>query len=337
MLAAAARPTRTIVPALLAVCLAAGCSMKQTSPAQTCDSGGVNLIAFASDRGHHGQYDVYLYDIDGVGYRLLRNLNSSVVSDSSPVLSADNQLVAFVSARGATGSDILLYERDVCGFVNTPGLNTAGDETEPAFSGDISRLAFVRDTMNLGTPHRRIRVIDATGSALALVPMPGLDTLAAFDDWSPAPDQTAGNIVFDSDREGTAHLYRYQRSSRGIDSLLYLRGADGIDIEPAVTPDLHFLCFASNRASGSGGFDLYLFDLNARSPVALPAGVNTAGDERHPAINAAGDVIAYQSRTSASAPWNVRYAFLHASPPAISTISRIDSTASDVQPSLVFP
>jgi Tol biopolymer transport system component len=329
-------PAKAIVPALIVVLLAASCSTKQTSPVQTCDSDGVDLVAFASDRGHHGQYDIYLYDIDGVGYRLLRNLNSSVAGDSSPALSPDNQLIAFVSTRGATGSDIFLYQRSVCGFVNTPGLNTAGDETEPAFSGNISRLAFVRDTTNPGGLHRRIRVLDATGSALALVALPGLDTLAAFDDWSPAPDQTADSLVFDSDREGSPHLYLYRRS-RGIDSLLFVRGADGIDVEPAVTPDLHFLCFASNRSSGLGGFDLYLYDLRTHAQVSLPAGVNTSGDERHPALNASGTVIAYQSQTSVSSPWNVRYVFLGTSPPAISTIGRIDSTASDIQPSIVFP
>ena len=171
----------TLVLLLLA---SAGCSHKQTAPT-TCDNEGTDLVAFSSDRGHHGQYDVYLYDADQVGYRALRNLNSATASDSNPALSSDAQLIAFVSARGTTGTDLYVYERISCSILSTPGLGSAGDETDPTFSGDTGRLAFARDTLG----HRRIRVV--TAKSINFVPLPGLDTLnAPYDDWAPSPDQT---------------------------------------------------------------------------------------------------------------------------------------------------
>jgi Tol biopolymer transport system component len=327
-----APPTRScsLMAAVLSTALAAaGCSTKQTSPAELCDNGGTDLIAFASDRGHHGQYDLYLYDIEGGGYRLLRNLNSATVSDSSPSLSGDGQLIAFVSPRGASGTDILMYARASCSFVGLQGANSTGNETDPAFSGDISRLLFVRDTLG----SRRIRMV--TAGTVSLVPLPGLDTLATFHDWSPAPDRTGDNLVFVSDREASPHLYLYERAARRVDTLLVTRGADGIELDPSVTPDGHYLCFASNRSGGHGGFDIYLYDLTTRQPVPLP-GVNSARDERHPSINSAGTMLAYQSDSSAAGSWSVRFYYVGVSS-APHTIARMDTTANDVEPSVVFP
>jgi Tol biopolymer transport system component len=310
---------------------AAGCSTKQTSPAELCDSGGTDLIAFASDRGHHGQYDLYLYDVEGGGYRLLRNLNSATVSDSSPSLSGDDQLIAFVSPRGTSGTDILMYARASCSFVGLQGVNSAGNETDPAFSADISRLLFVRDTLG----HRRIRMVSA--GTVSIVPLPGLDTPTAFDDWSPAPDRTGDNLVFVSNRGGYPHLYLYQRDSLRVEPLLVTRDTLDVgstDLDPAVTPDGRFVCFASNRSGGHGGFDVYLYDLTSGQPVPLP-GVNSARNERHPSINAAGTLLAYQSDSSAAGSWSVRFYDIGVST-APQTIARMDTTANDVQPSVVF-
>jgi Tol biopolymer transport system component len=318
------------ISALLVLLLAApGCSKKQTSSASLCDNEGTDLIAFSSDRGHQGQYDLYLYDADLGGYRALRNLNSATVSDASPALSSDGQLVAFVSARGGTGDDLYLYERISCSLLSTPGLNTSGDETDPAFTGNTLRLAFVRDTSG----HRRIRL--ATAGLLTFVPLPGLDSLAApYDDWAPSPDRTGDNIAFVSNREGTPHVYLYSRTNQSVDSLTALRAAGGSDLEPALTSDDHYLAFASDRAGGRGGFDIYLFDLTARSFVSL-AGLNSAFDERHPSLSAAAAFVAFQSDSSPARTWVVRY--YERSSKLFGTISRQDTTANDVSPSLRFP
>ena len=230
------------VVALIAGMAAAGCSNQETSPSSLCDNEGDYLIAFASDRASGGQYDIYLFDAESAGFRLLKNLNSVTAADSSPALSRDGQLIAFVRNPGSSGgTDIYMYERISCSYVSIPGLNTSGNETEPAFTGDTRRLAFVRDTLG----HRRIRLID--GSTKTLVPLPGLQEPAAYDDWSPAPDSTGDLIAFVSDREGAPHLYLYDRVSQTVDSLPDLREPGARDLDPTLTPNGLYLCFSSDR------------------------------------------------------------------------------------------
>ncbi len=325
-----ARTRSRTLAALLILLVTPGCSKQTTSPEALCDNEGADLIAFSSDRGHAGSYDIYLFDADLVGFRLLRDLNSQTASDSSPSLSRDGQLIAFVSDRGGPGtSDIYIYERISCSLISTPGLHT-GHETEPAFTGDTRRLAFVRDTLGA----RRIRLVN--GGSLAFEPLPGLDTQAAYDDWSPAPDSTGNRIVLLSDREGEAHLYLYDRSAQKVDSLKDLRVAGARDRDPVLTPDGRYLSFASDRAGGQGGFDIYLVDLTTdpRSFVEL-TNLNTADDERHPRISHSGSYLAFQSLSADTTGWNVRYYSRTGS--LVVRPSQLASAGSDIHPSVRLP
>ena len=320
------------VAALLILLVIPGCSKQTTSPAVLCDNEGADLIAFSSDRGHAGLYDIYLFDADLAGFRLLQDLNSPTASDSSPSLSRDGQLIAFVSDRGGPGtSTIYIYERISCSLISTPGLRT-GHETEPAFTGDTRRLAFVRDTLD----HRRIRLVN--GGSLAFERLPGLDTQAAYEDWSPAPDSTGDRIAFLSDREGEgeAHLYLYDRSTQSVDSLEDLRAAGAHDLDPSLTPDGRYLSFASDRAGGAGGFDIYLVDLTNRGLGAqLPPGLNTAGDERHPRLGHSAAYLAFQSQSPDSTGWNVRYYSRTGS--LLIKPSQLAGSGSDIHPSVRLP
>ena len=312
---------------LLALALPA-CSKKDSTGVSLCDNEGYDLIVFSSDRGHTGQYDLYLFDAVQSGYRLLKDLNHATASDSSPALSADGQLIAFVSARGASGTDLYIYERLSCGFVSTPGLNSPGSETDPTFTGNTRRLAFVRDTLG----HRRIRLVN--GGSITYETLPGLDTLAAFDDWSPAPDQTGDRIAFVSNREGAPHIYLYERAGPSVDSLSALRVPGARDFDPALTPDGHYLCFASDRPGGRGGFDLYLFDLTSQSFVELP-GINTARDERRPSVGRTCAYIAFQSDSSSSPGWDVRYYSRAAK--IVASPGQLAGTGNDLHPSGLLP
>jgi Tol biopolymer transport system component len=310
---------------------AAGCSTQETSPSSLCDNEGDYLIAFASDRATTGDYDIYLFDAESGGFRLLKDLNSSSLADSSPALSRDGQLIAFVRNPGSTGgADIYMYERLSCSFVSIPELNTAGNETEPAFTGDTRRLAFVRDTLG----HRRIRLIN--GGSRAFVALPGLQEPAPYDDWSPAPDSTGDRIVFVSDREGSPHLYLYDRTDQTVDSLPDLRAPGARDLDPTLTPNGLYLCFASDRADGQGGFDIYLAQLDASPPAATaPANLNTSGDERHPRIGHAASYIAYQGQSADSTGWNVHY--YSRTGGVVVSPALLGRTSSDLQPSARLP
>ena len=313
-----------------------GCSKSHTSPSSLCDNEGDDLIAFASDRGHAGLYDIFLYDADLGGFRLLKGLHNPAFSDSNPTLSRDGQLIAFVTNRdGPATSNLYIYERISCSLLPAPGLRT-GHESEPTFSGDTRRLAFVRETGGA----RRIKLVN--GGSLTFEALPGLDTVATFNDWSPAPDTTGDRIAFLSDREGGTHLYLYDRTTQKVDSLNDLRVAGAHVVDPSLTPDAHYLCFASDRAvtGAQGGFDIYLVDLTThpRSFVTL-TDLNSSGDDRYPRLSHSGSYIAFQSLSPDSTGWNVRYYVRDVVQGGghLITPSPLASTGSDINPSVRLP
>jgi len=274
--------------------LATGCSTKSSAPV-TCDNGGSWLLAFASDRRQPaGHYQIWLYDVDAQGFRLLRNLASSSGIDSTPSISSDGQLIAFTRTDSIhpSLSRVLVYDRASCGFAPAGAGIDTGHEKDPAFTGNALRLAFARDTLG----YWRIRMILATG---ALVPLGHLGDPQPYDDWAPSPNSTGSLIAFVSNRitvqypDGSPHVFVYDVAH---DSLLATPGLDtvGTYLDPAITSDGHWLFFASNRTGGLGGFDLWRYDLTTRTLQALPA-ANSDQDDRHPAVRPDGGLIAFQS------------------------------------------
>ena len=316
--------------ALLAGCGGAG----KTTGSGCGDTGGTHLVVFASDRGQSaGQFDLYLYDLDAQGFRLIRNISSPTVPDLHPAISSDGLVIAFQSDRGGAGkSDILLYGRCQQGLLSLPGVNTSDDETEPAFTGDAIKLAFVRATAGA----KRIHLVNGLGDTL--VPLAGLDTVAAFNDYSPSPDQTGSKIAFVSDRNGNPDVFVWDRSARTVLDLPDLI-SPGNDVDPSITPDGHYLCFASDRAGGAGGYDLYLYDLVNKVFVPLPTSpvvVNSAGDERHPAISFSGDVIVFQSNRSGGAGgWDLYNC--RRSTNSVGQGFQESSSSDDIDPALLYP
>lgn len=300
-----------------------------TTPVPDCS--GDHLVVLASDRGRAaGQYDLFLYDLDGGGFRLVRNLNSSTAADSSPAISPTGGVIAFVRERTPGDPDVLLYDRCAEAIVVRPALATLSDESDPAFSADNRYLLFVRDTLG----HRRIRLFE--GAANRLIALPGLDAPgASYDDWDPSPGNHASLIAFVSDRNGNPDVFVYDALGDTLLDLPDLRSADR-DLEPSLTPDDHFLCFASDRSDPGGtGFNLLLYDLRARTFIPL-ANLNGSGDERHPSLSDDGDVIVFQSDRPGSLGkrdiWN------HIRSRGATTQSAQESSAADdIQPALLWP
>jgi Tol biopolymer transport system component len=287
------------LPGLMALAvLLSGCGGSSTGPS----AGSTQVAAFASDRGNvPGQFDIFLYDLGQQAFYALPNLNSVSVADSSPTVTLDAVYIAFVSARtgGQGGTDVWLYDRSQGALVVPPAVNTAGDETDPAFSGDGLKLAFTRDTLGF----QRLRLIN--GVSDVLIAMPGLDsTTAAWNDWDPAPTQTGQRIAFVSDRNGNPDVFVYDAAGDSLMDLPFLVSA-GMDLEPTITTAGRYVCFASDRSGGTGGFDLYLFDLDTKQPVTLAAVVNSAADERHPSLSVGGDAIVFQSNRAGAGGWDL--------------------------------
>jgi len=89
----------------------------------------------------------------------------------------------------------------------------------------------------------------------------------------------------------------------GLASIPDLASA-GNDVDPSLSADGRWLAFASDRAGGQGGYDVYLYDLVNSTLVPLP-GLNTSGDERHPAITLSGNSIVFQVRPTPSDHWSL--------------------------------
>lgn len=322
------RRARATVTALVLSGLVAGCGDDAKIGLDPCDAEGTHLIAFASNRATN-QFDIFLYDVDGGAYRLLQNLNSATAADSSPALSSDRSTIAFVSDRGS-GADILLYDRASCTLGSIPAINSSFPESQPAFSGDALRITFVRDTTTSAGIRKRVRLVN--GTSLRIVPLPNIEGTPGSNDWSPAPDRTATVIAFVTDRSGSADILLYDR---GGDSLIALPDVNtgAAELDPALTPDARYLCFASDRAGGAGGLDLYLYDLTTHAYVTPLTNLNSAGDDRHPSLSPDGNTLAFQSDRAGT--WDVLYFRRFGN--VLSNPVELASSALDLHPSLRYP
>jgi len=288
------------------------------------DCSGRFLVAFAHQPAAD-QGDVYLFDYDELGFHGLNGLNSSSQADLDPTLTRDVEFIAFERVLSPTNTDILFYDRCQAGLVEQPGLNSAGLDLDPAFSGDGLKLAFVRDTLG----RREVRLYD--GTIDRLVPLPGIAGASQYADSDPVTNQTASLIAFSSDRRGNHDILVYDASGDSLIDLPAL-SSSAEDVDPSMTPDGRYLVFASDRTN-PGDYDLYLYDLQTRQFVALAPAVNTAMTERHPSINFDTDRIVFESnRTGTQGSMDI-YLYTRSNQQIVSTGS---STTADVQPWIVW-
>ena len=121
-----------------------------------------------------------------------------------------------------------------------------------------------------------------------------------------------------------------------MDSLKDLRVAGARDLDPALTPDGRYLCFASDRARRPGRLRHLPRGPHdrARAHRCLP-NLNTAGDERHPRIGHSGSFIAFQSQSPDSTGWNVRYYSRTGS--LLVKPSQLAGTGTDIHPTVRLP
>jgi len=114
-----------------------------------------------------------------------------------------------------------------------------------------------------------------------------------------APD--GQRIVWASDRPGGAggwDLWQARlRDGRWQDPVALALNTPGDETDPYFSHDGRTLYFASNRAGGRGGFDLYRVavqpDGGFGPVVALPPSINTRADERRPALRPDGQVLLF--------------------------------------------
>lgn len=312
--------------ALLAT-LAPGCSKHPPAPEIP---GPTRFLVFASDRNRASGSDRILYaTFDGGGASTIAPRDTIGLVDRHPSLSQNGRYLCYQSRPGFAGSqDVLIYDRSAKQLIKDPNLTTAFDETEPQISLDGTKVAFVRDS--LGTRH--LRLYDLTTSTL--IPLPNLEQ-GGFNDWSPSLDEHGQTIAFVSDRHGTPDVMIYRRYLAAVDDSSALR-SDADDIEPGVSADGHYVAFASNRAGGAGGYDVYLYDLNANLVLSLPSLTNTPANEQEPSLSHDGSYMVFASdRLNGLGGEDLWY--LNRFAAILSQPSGFSSAADDLDPYVVWP
>ena len=300
-----------------------GCGGQKTFPAVP-DCSGTLLVAYARVVAADTA-DIYLYDLQQLGYHALPGLNSTSQADLHPTVTRDFRFIAFERVLSPVNHDILVYDRCQAALLPQPDLNTPAAERDPAFSADGTHLAFVRDTLG----RREVRLYD--GSRLKLVPLPGIGGAGAYTDASPHPDGDGGRIVFTSNRSGTDDVFVYDASGDSLMALPDL-ASPGSDVDPAISANGRLVVFASDRLI-PGDYDLYLYDLQARALIAMP-NVNSTSTDRQPSINADGSEIAFASnRTGGQGGYDL-YLYQRTS----GQVSRIPASSpiDDVEPWIVW-
>ncbi len=309
---------------------AAGCSRK--SPAAPIVPPPTRFVVFSSDRNRTaGNYRSQLAYMDGSGTFTFNFNNSATVVDRRPSITQDGNLLCYETGPGKAGSeDVILYRRSPAAVLpDTATLNTAADETDPYISLDGSRVAFVRDTLGV----KRIRLYSLT--AHAYIPLPGLEAGGSTNDWQPALDAKGARLAFTSDRNGNNDVFVYQVPTASLLSTPLSSSPDD-DIEPALSGNGQFLAWASNRAGGAGGYDVYILDLNTSLLVNVPG--NSAGDDRGPSLSNDGVYMVFVSDFSRpGALGGLDLWTQNIVNGIVSQVGGLSSPADDFAPVLVWP
>ena len=271
--------------------VAAGCGEETFRAPPDCE--GIRIVAYGRRALDGGTSDIFLFDYLEGGFRALPNLNDGALPDIEPAISVDGRFIAFQREPSLTESDVHVYDRCQDLVLPQAGVNTVLRERQPAFSGNVQRLAFVRDTL----PGPRVRLYD--GVVDRLVDLPALAAPAgAYADSSPSLNADGTVIAFVSSRNGNNDIFVYDLLADTLRNLPDLATPDN-DIDPSLTPDGHYLVFASDRPGGEGGLDVYMYDLSTHTFITLP-GANSPETDRAPSISPNANRIAFESDRSPS-------------------------------------
>ena len=227
---------------------------RSASPARpaslpTTTEGG--RIAFASDN------EIFLINSDGSGLIQLTHSDPDVYN-YQPALSLDGTRVAFATAQGSqAGIGIIDVDGTGLQLLTT---NNLSRDSEPAWSPDGSRIAFVRgyDPTSEGVANfsecgpARIYVVNVD-SSIASVDSDPINLTPGQSATDPAWSPDGTRIAFASNRDGNYDIY--SMASDGTD-VQQLTRTDAQEAEPAWSPDGKQIAYASGylRADVTCGF-----------------------------------------------------------------------------------
>jgi Tol biopolymer transport system component len=171
--------------------------------------------------------------------------------------------------------------------MRTVALVVASAVALAAGPSDQQKIVFARVFPNAGQIGLFIAAADGSDER----PLLGLSEI----DYDPAWSPDGASIVFTSDREGSADLFRVKPDGTGLERLTT---NPAYDDQAAFSPDGKQLVFVSTRRGGTA--DLWTMDLQTRRAKALTSG--TGGDFR-PSWSPDGRWIAFSSDRGSSLPF----------------------------------
>jgi Tol biopolymer transport system component len=195
------------------------------------------------------------------------------------VVPGANGKIAFHTQRDG---NFEVYAMDPSGSAQTNLTQTAGQDSDPAWSPDGRRIAFVSNRG--GTPEIFVMKADGSGQT----PVTTNVTSAADPAWSPDGQR----IVFYSNRDGNFEVYVVNVDGSGLTNLT---NNSATDFEPDWSPDGQRIAFASDR---DGNFEIYTMNANGSG---LTNVTNAGTFEQDPAWSPDGQRIAFLSNREGSA------------------------------------
>jgi len=316
--------SRRFGPCLALLLTLIGCSPKGDSPTAPPPPPPTHFTVFTSTRsGTHN----FITDLDGSGATQFVLGTGTGIVDTHPSITLNGNLLVYQSSPGRGGSsDVFGFNRITGLIIDDDSVNTTAAETDPYLSLDGRQLAFVR-----GAPgQRHIRLFDTQARVFhTLTNLAGV----SGEDWQPALDGLGARIAFVSDRNGNADVFVYDVGTQTLRSLPLLTSPDD-DVEPSVSGDGRFVAFASNRAGGLGGYDLYLLDLNTNTLVPLTA--NSSSNDRDPSLSQDGTHIQFVSDRAGGAGGRDVWLYDRTTGSVVRVTDQ-NSSADDFDPVMVWP
>lgn len=231
-------------------------------------------ILFVSDRD--GDDEVWVMHDDG-SEPIPLTVNTWM--DGSPAWSSSGSQIAYTfTEKQGNEEDIMTMKNDTSGKTNLT-VNPTARDTDPAWSPDDSRIAFV----SYRDGNAEIYVTKVDGSdPINLTNHPA-------DDWDPTWSPDGSQIAFVSDRDGNPEIY--VMNSRDGKNLRRLTENETIDEQPAWWQDATSdrIAFVSYR---DGNAEIYLMDSDGSHPVNL---TNNLAEDKHPTWSPDGSQIAFAS------------------------------------------